>query len=258
MIKVPYTVTPDIVKYEGDSFNTIPNHNYLIQKQYELSMHGPELCGTIEGSEDYVKALSQYCNFRETRNIEDIAKQLEEDVAILKNGRLVAICFCFPSGFTPTEKLGMSFAEMHQPVADGELLRKMGDKIGKTISKPGAKYKRSVWTISPSSSLSRLPKRMQYESKPESLKDLYFRTESQITVASGDGETAYFFVKVSVKPLLQVLNDLETKRSIIDSINSMSDATLTYKGLHDIKRILNQSLHPMGILNTQTHQVYPK
>lgn len=36
-IKVPYTVGPDIVKYEGTAFNVHPNPAYLLEKRRSLN-----------------------------------------------------------------------------------------------------------------------------------------------------------------------------------------------------------------------------
>jgi hypothetical protein len=73
---------------------------------------------------------------------------------------------------------------------------------------------------------------------PQSINDLYFRTETQTTVGIG-GDICLFFVKVNMLPLQQLWDDPEKRTLIVDSINSMSEAVLDYKNLGLIKRILN-------------------
>ena len=92
--------------------------------------------------------------------------------------------------------------------------------------------KRWVWTITTSNELSNFP---NYE-KPEltSFANLFFRVETQ-TTAPVDGETSLFFIKVDVLPLAQVWD-----KKILDSINSMSENVLKYKGLEQIKELLNK------------------
>lgn len=239
MIKVPYTVTPDISKYEGAAFNTNPDKVYLEQKRRELNTLGSELGFTLLHGHEFVKDLSEFCGFKPTNSITEIALQLEEDIAILYDGKLVSMLFCFPSGFKPTEKVGMSFAEMHAPVADSETLIKMADKVIQVISRPGSQYRRNVWTLTSSPRLSRHPHYVIDEPVPQSISDLYFRKETQTTVGMGDGRTVFFFVKVEVEPLEKIWQDEEMRAKIVSSINSMTDATLMYKGLRRIKQIIN-------------------
>jgi hypothetical protein len=73
---------------------------------------------------------------------------------------------------------------------------------------------------------------------PQSISDLYFRTETQTTVGIG-GDICLFFVKVNMHPLQQVWDDPNKRQMILDSINSMSEAALDYKNLAVIKRIIN-------------------
>lgn len=237
MIKVPYTVTADMSKYEGEAFNRKPNIDYLKQKKIELDRFHSDLGYTLLDSMSLVENLSTYCGLDKTSDIRQIALQLEEDVAILYNGRLVSMCFCFPSGFRPSEKMGQTFSQMHSPVADNQKLQRAADKIVEVISKPGAMYRRYVWTVTSSPNLSRHPDYRSSEPFAENINELYFRKETQTTVGYGDGRTAFFFVKVEVIPFSDLSED--QIQMAIDSINTMSEAVLEYKGLTRIKSILN-------------------
>ncbi len=235
-VKTPYTITADISKYVGPAFNTDPSEQYISQKRIELDRFGKDLCKTSLNGSEFVMALSRYCGFKETEQIEDIAMQLEEDIAILHKGILKSICFCFPSGFVPGEKIGMNFFDTHIPVADGEKLRAASQKVTELISKEGSSFRRYVWTISSLPSLSQHP---AYERTiPEKIDDLYFRTEVQTTVGA-PGDLCFFFVKVDMVPLRLVWDDLTKRESIVNSINSMSEAVLNYKKMKQIKFILN-------------------
>jgi hypothetical protein len=46
-VKVPYTVGPDIVKYEGAAFNAHPDPAYLFEKKKELETNGNHICASI-------------------------------------------------------------------------------------------------------------------------------------------------------------------------------------------------------------------
>ena len=234
-VKVPYTVGPDIVKYEGPAFNVHPDPKYLTEKKKELTLNEYQICGSI--SDNYLHHLNAFCGFDLNVSLPEICIRLEEDVAILKDGYLQSIGFCFPSGFYPTQKLGLSFFDMHLPVGDGETLRRSSEKVSALISKKDAMFRRHVWTLTSLPSLSQLPSYSR--PVPQSINDLYFRTETQTTVGI-DGEICLFFVKVDMHPLQQLWDDAVKRQMIVESFNSMSDAVLTYKNLHLIKEIVNK------------------
>jgi hypothetical protein len=236
-VKVPYTVGPDIVKYEGAAFNAYPDPAYLLEKKKELALHGTLVCGTI--NDEYLHYLNAFCGFDVNTTLPEICTQLEEDVAILKDGHLHTIGFCFPSGFYPTQKLGLSFFDMHLPVGDGENLRRSSEKVSALISKQDAMFRRYVWTLTSLPSLSQLPSYTKLI--PQSINDLYFRTETQTTVGIG-GDISLFFVKVNMHPLQEVWDDLNKRKLVIESVNSMSDAVIDYKNLAHIKKVVNQEL----------------
>ena len=74
---------------------------------------------------------------------------------------------------------------------------------------------------------------LQIPSDPN-FENLYFRVETQ-TTAPVDDHTSLFFIKVDVLPLSQVWD-----KRILESINSMTDNVLKYKGLEQIKDLLNR------------------
>jgi hypothetical protein len=237
-VKTPFTVTADMAKYEGLAFNHHPNLSYLQQKNIELSRFGNQICATISESNEYVHALANYCGFETSSDISSSALKLEEDVAVLHQGKLVSICFSFPSGFIPAEKLGKNFFDMHLPVAGGNVLRAAGEKVSKLISREGSSFRRYVWTITSLSGLSQHPDYIRPTAKE--ISDLYFRTETQTTVGVGN-DICLFFVKVDMHPLSLLWQEKDKQEKILSSINSMSDAVLTYKNLRVIKEILNHA-----------------
>jgi hypothetical protein len=237
-VKVPFTVTADMTKYAGQVFNNSPGSAYLQQKIEELDSYGDEICATLPGSAEFVQQLGDYCGIKEKNDISSIALQLEEDVAILHQGKLVSICFCFPSGFVPSSKLGMNFFDMHIPVAQGDILRAASEKVTKLISREGSSFRRYVWTITSLSGLSQHP--AYTRPHPHDISDLYFRTETQTTIGLAN-EICLFFVKVEMKPFEHIWDDKDHRKLVLESINSMSESVLDYKNLHAVKDILNRS-----------------
>lgn len=235
-VKAPYTVSADIVKYSGDAFNRHPAPSYLLQKKHELDAIGHELTATAADAFPYVQMMGKFCGMDNATDIRSIAMACEEDLAILHKGQLVSICFCFPSGFVPAQKLGESFFGLHLPVADGENLRASSEKVSAIISRDGALFRRHVWTVTSLPGLSQHP---AYERPVAAdIDDLYFRTEIQTTVGIA-GDICLFFVKVDMHPLALVWEDQSKRELLLESINSMTTSTLEYKNLHSVKAILN-------------------
>ena len=184
----------------------------------------------ISKKENLIEKFINFCNLDKGLSLNDITTKFEEDFAIMYKGKMEVVSVCFPSGWIPKEKLGKNLSDIHKPVADNEQLLKASDKLTDYMTKQS--IKRWVWTITTSNELSNFP---NYE-KPEltSFANLFFRVETQ-TTAPVDGETSLFFIKVDVLPLAQVWD-----KKILDSINSMSENVLKYKGLKQIKELLNK------------------
>ena len=228
-VKAPYQVVPDISKYQGNTFNRKPDPFYLEQKKIELDRFEYQLMANMPEASSSLSSVCEYLDLE--------ALHLEEDIAILKEGILQTICFCFPSGFVPSKKIGMNFFDMHMPVADGERLRSASEKLTALISKEGNMFRRHVWTVTALPGLSQHPSIPRPE--PNKIADLYFRTETQTTIALRD-EVCLFLVKVDMQPLQMIWENHEKREILLASINSMTDEILSYKNLHQIKGILNR------------------
>ena len=221
-----------MIRLEEAVYNQNPNKKYLQEKQKQVELLGEELLGEtqISKKENLIEKFINFCNLDKGLSLNDITTKFEEDFAIMYKGKMEVVSVCFPSGWIPKEKLGKNLSDIHEPVADNEQLLKASDKLTDYMTKQS--IKRWVWTITTSNELSNFP---NYE-KPEltSFANLFFRVETQ-TTAPVDGETSLFFIKVDVLPLAQVWD-----KKILDSINSMSENVLKYKGLKQIKELLNK------------------
>ena len=232
-IKTPYTTSPSMTKNKGEVFNKSPREFYILEKKKELNNWGDSLYGTTEIAKDenLVSKLAKFCGFEETNDINEVALQLEEDVAIIYQGLLASICFCFPSSWVPSERLGLSLERLHGPVADSDQLIKASPKISNVMQKHS--ILRWIWTVTTSPSLSNYPDYKRPELK--GLDSLFLRVETQTTTPLTKDSSA-FFVRVDVTPLREVRS-----KKILDSINSMSEEVLEYKSLKEIKNFINES-----------------
>ena len=231
-VKVPFSNNPSMTRYEGQIFNKNPSKTYLLEKQKQLNKFGESIYGQTKVSinnELLIKTL-KFFNFKNSTTIKELTLMLEEDFAVMYKGKMELGSVCFPSGWEFKDKLGKDFSYIHQPVADNNNLISSSKKLSDYMCKQN--IQRWVWTITTSQELSEHPQLK----KPlvTTFENLNFRVETQISTPI-DKETSLFLIKVDVYSLKDVW-DLK----ILDSVNSMSDNVLDYKGLVEIKKLLNK------------------
>ena len=230
-IKVPFSNNPSMQKYDGPLFNPNPDEKYLSEKKLQLKRYGKDLFGQTDQyqSSDLNKKVSQTLGLEGTESLLETAMQIEEDLAVMHNGKLEAICFCFPSGWIPGGELKSDLSKLHLPVADNDLLLKSSEKLTQHMNKQT--IRRWVWNVTTIPGLSNHPS----EERPvlNDFENLYFRLETQISTPL-DQFSSLFLVKVDVVSLENVWDEI-----ILESINSMSEDVINYKNLSEIKKFLN-------------------
>ena len=231
-IKVPFSNNPSMQKYDGPLFNVNPDEKYLFEKHLQFKKYGKDLFRQTEQYEhsDLNQKVSQTLGLEATDSLLEIAMQIEEDLAVMHYGQLEAICFCFPSGWIPGNKLSADLSKLHLPVADNDLLLKSSEKLSQHMNKQT--IRRWVWNVTTVPGLSNHPK----EERPllSNFENLYFRLETQISTPL-DKFSSLFLVKVDVIPLIEVWDT-----RILESINSMTEDVLNYKNLQQVKELLNK------------------
>ena len=240
-VKIPYKTTPSMSRNMDSVFELTSQATTKFQ---ELVRWDTDLYNSRR--EDLVQLAINKLNielvdFGHSSSIVNLALNFREDVALMHRGILEAICFCYPSSWVPAERVGQSLTQIHAPVADGEILRDKSQRIAESMATQHS-FRRYVWTISTTGELSNHPKMIKPAvTDHTTFADLFFRTETQTTMALGDNETSLFFVKVDTIPLSDLWHDTEKRQAIIDSVNSMSDAVLQYKNLVEIKSVINKN-----------------
>ena len=230
-IKVPFSNNPTMQKFDGLLFNQNPNKEYLLNKEAQFKKYGADLHGQTKQFKNMNlnKKVTELLGSNQSDSFFETAMKIEEDIAVMHSGKLVAVCFCFPSGWIPSNELNSDLSKLHAPVADNELLIKSSKKLEQHMNKQT--IRRWVWNVTTISNLSNhpnieRPKIIDFDS-------LYFRLETQVSTPLDD-ESSLFLVKVDVFPLKKVWNE-----KILESINSMTESVLKYKNLIEIKKFLN-------------------
>ncbi|MEJ5991864.1 heme-dependent oxidative N-demethylase subunit alpha family protein [Ramlibacter sp. PS3R-8] len=163
----------------------------------------------------------------------------EEDFALLDGASttLPWLCVSVPSHWAPEDKLGLAFHSVHAPVADNHALVAAGRQLVQLVT-GGGHFERFVWTLTPSGRYDQHPRRHGREPWPATAEPVGFagqcwlRSERQtfFPVPGVPGQ-AIFTIRVMLQPLPDAVRSADDARRLHDSLASMSDAVLEYKGL---------------------------
>lgn len=169
------------------------------------------------------------------RPLHTLALALQEDLAWMEaapgepaRARLLHVCF--PSGWDPAAKIGRDFAAIHAPVAEAELLRSSALALSRALTTQGP-FVRFVWTVAPDGARSRHP-----ADAPACAAAPWFRCERQVSLpmppgAAGDAAAALFLIRLHLAPLADAAHTPGRLATLRAALDSMSPATLDYKGL---------------------------
>ncbi len=176
-----------------------------------------------------------------------LALAVQEDLVIMKDDGDAGISelmhVCFPSHWNPGERIGQSLYGLHQPVANNELLLKVSKNTLQAMVSKGP-FIRFVWSLNATSDLSQNPAFHTHGRKKPLGDDpskWFFRVERQTTLPMPELQRSLFTIRIFVAPLPSVLND-ERRKRLQESILSMTEELLTYKGLMTRKEVLLEYL----------------
>ena len=239
IVQTPYTTSPRFTPINDVIFKPYTQDAFE-QRLNEYNSLGDEIAfeSDIAKKECLVEKTSRAMQLVDEPfyDIIEMGLEIPDDVIIMHKGKVEAAFVAMASSWNPRTVQGKTLEEVHQPVADNEMLLRASDGIWRSMTS-GKSFHRHVWGISPLKSLSNHPRHKKPSFK--SLDDLYFRIEHERTLTV-DEDTAAFFIDVEVMPLSTVFHLKNEYRDIIkDSINSMSENILAYKNLEHVKELIN-------------------
>ena len=240
IVQTPYTTSPRFTPIDSVEFK-----DYLQEAFEERLIEYNTLMGDMSFESDVAEEKKLVKKTSEAMNIDpcfndiiEMGLEIPDDVIIMHKGKVEAAFVAMASNWDPRSVKGKTLSEVHQPVADNEMLLKASDGIWRSMTS-GKSFHRHVWGISPLKGLSNHPRHWPETFEVKSLDDLYFRIEHERTLTV-DKDTAAFFIDVEVMPLSTVFHLKNEYRDIIkDSINSMSENILAYKNLERVKELIN-------------------
>jgi len=195
---------------------------------------------TVE-SDTYLSAFDALCH------------QVQEDLAVVqmtpKSDYLAAVHLCAPNYWSAAEKIGNPFDVVHKPVADMEQTTAHYRNILDTIVGKRGPYTRFGWGIGTDNRLNHHPEPppgvdpVTWRGRTLSDRDtpIFIRVERQNLVGFPE-VNAFLF---TIRTFFYNVDDLSAheKQLLWQSVQSMSPATLKYKGLENWLTELKQRLY---------------
>ncbi|MEM9520568.1 MAG: DUF3445 domain-containing protein [Actinomycetota bacterium] len=167
--------------------------------------------------------------------LERAARAVHEDLVVMQRSNagwvMTAGVVCFPTRWSPADKIGRSMAAIHQPVPRYDTIAAAVDRLFDRLQ-PGVVVWRPNWSIVGDGAL-RLP--VQHRQAPVSMPsdpmtDLWLRVERQTLRRLVDHDDALVFtIRVHRWPLRVALDDVDT--AMVAELRGLPDDVAVYKNL---------------------------
>ena len=169
--------------------------------------------------------------------LDAIACQVQEDLAVIStesNGRhwLSAAHVCFPNGWAPAEKVGRSFAAVHEPVAGMAEMNRRGDEFAKIMIGAVDGLVRFAWGVTFDDELNHHPDRPGTAFNPAQPR-AFVRVERQTIRGLPRVGAALFTIRTYLYDCEQFRTDPALRHSLGAALRSMSPESRVYKGLDE-------------------------
>ena len=230
-IPTEYSVKPDLQKLEED--------HLIIDNQYEQYLAAKASaveegqCYINYAADEIIAAVTQWLIDTIEKEhywradgytFEQLCMQMQEDVCVMQNDSLVIAHVCFPSWWSPLDKMGMSTSEIHAPVPGMDKTRY--EQIWKACLHKGP-YLRHNWTLTDSPELNQHPGRKIGKSFVGNA--LYLRVERQVLVGLPEVDSVIFLIRTFVTPIDELRQ--RERSQIYTAVAEMTDEELEYKGM---------------------------
>ncbi len=166
--------------------------------------------------------------------LDALACQVQEDLAVVNTsaGRhwLSAAHVCLPNGWAPAEKVGQSFAGMHEPVAGMAAMNRRGDEFAAVMVRAAAGLVRFAWGLTFDAELNHHPNRPPAAFDPADPR-AFVRVERQTIWGLPHVGAAVFTIRTYVYNAQGFRRDAVLREALVAALRSMSAESRAYKGL---------------------------
>lgn len=222
----------------------------LILKMMRANVVGGDLNG--EAAEELlglvVEATGSVPSQKMPTALEEAASIVSDDLCILQaerpgDWRLVAGVLCAPTYWTVPERIGLDLGALHSPVPGGD--PGLAARVGRIFSglKPSVVLERFNWTVQ-ASEKRYTPDRPSVTKK--TVQDLHLRVERQTIRKLASSDAVVFSIRVSVDPLLPILEDGDAKEAFEDAWLGASSDIRRYKHWNELEPLVSEACRSSG------------
>lgn len=181
----------------------------------------------------------EYPDFKPQGTLDGLIFQIQEDAAVfqVETDRLVYCHACMPSGWCPSDKIGKSFRDIHEPVPSMKLDKTNGLTRAMLHNGP---FVRFVWSVVFENRINfhpSVPKKPFDPWNPE----VYVKVERQVTKGFPEHSIALFLMrqyllpleKVKVKPLIEALTKMTPEQKAYKTIDTNFEELVEFLSLKE-------------------------
>ena len=190
-----------------------------------------ELTGETLSFDDHMRLTSGHY----AGSLDALACQVQEDLAVVSRSParghwLSAVHVCFPNGWAPAEKVGHTFAAVHEPVAGMAEMNRRGDEFARIMTGATDGLVRFAWGVTFDDRLNHHPDKPRPPFDPADPR-AFLRVERQTIWGFPARGAALFTIRTYLYDCDRMRRDPATRDPLVAALRSMSAQSRAYKGL---------------------------
>jgi hypothetical protein len=166
--------------------------------------------------------------------LDSLASHVQEDLAIVSTspGRhwLSYLHVCLPNGWAPAEKIGKSFAAIHEPVAGMPAMNEREDEFANIMVNATGGLVRFAWGVTFDDELNHHPDRPRTLFDPNNPR-AFLRVERQTIWGFPRVGAALFTIRTYLYDFTDLRRDPATREPLANALRTMPSASQVYKGI---------------------------
>jgi hypothetical protein len=169
-----------------------------------------------------------------------LALQVQEDLAVVTASPdtshwLSTIHLCFPNAWAAEDKIGRTFAAIHEPVAGMEQMNRQADALVDTMLNATDGLVRFAWGVTWDDDLNHHPEppqgvRRALRFDPENPR-AFLRVERQTIRGFPEVSSALFTIRTYLYDCEDICRDLVRRGALVSALRTMNPNSAAYKGL---------------------------
>ena len=167
--------------------------------------------------------------------LDHLACQVQEDLAIVRTSPgekhwLSYLHVCLPNGWAPAEKIGGTFAAVHEPVVGMAEMNRRGDEFVNVMVRATDGLVRFAWGVTFTDRLNLHPEVPRSSFDPSNPR-AFLRVERQTIWGFPHVGAALFTIRPYLYDLADLRRDPATRDPLVNALRTMPPASQVYKGI---------------------------